>query len=95
MSLEELFCTDHHHLSSFLLNLATVDINIVSLVPPEMVDMPQSPILTHDVLSEGNLGNITLTMIIDSSEKHGVMENIQLGQSCSLNEIKSYMALFK
>lgn len=95
MSLEELPWKDHHHRSYFLLDLAIVEKNITSFVPPEIVDMSQSPILTHDVLSEGNLGNIKLTMFIDISEKPGVMENIQLGESCSLNEIKSYTTLFK
>ena len=57
--------------------------------------MSQSLILTHDVLSEGNLGNITLTMFIDILEIIGAMENIQLGQSCSINEIKYFKALFK
>ena len=95
MSLEELPCMDHHHRSSFLPDLDTVENNITSLVPPEIVNMSQSPILTHDFLSERNLGNITLTMFINISEKPGVTKNIQLGQSCSLNEIKSYTALFK
>lgn len=34
-------------------------------------------------------------MFIDISEKPGVVENIQLGQTYSLAEIKSYTALFK
>lgn len=34
-------------------------------------------------------------MFIDISEKLGVMENIQLSQSCSLNKIKAYTTLFK
>lgn len=86
---------NHHHRSSFLPDLAIVENNIISLVPPNMVDMSQSLILTHDVLSKGNLGNITLSMFINISEKLRVVENIQLGQSCSLNEIKAYMTLFK
>ena len=95
MILEDLPWKDHHHRSSFLPILATVENNIASLVPPEVVDMSQYPNLTHDILFEGNLCNITLTMFIEISEKPGVMENIQLGQSCSLDEIKAYTTLFK
>ena len=76
MSLEELPWKNRHHWYSFLPDLTIVEKNITSLVPPEIVDMSQSPILTHDVLSEGNLGNITLTMFNDISEKPGVVENI-------------------
>ena len=57
--------------------------------------MSQSPILTHDVLSKGNFGNITLDMFIDISGKPGIMEHIQLNQSCILEDINAYMALFK
>ena len=57
MSLEELPWKDHHHRSSFLSYLSIVENNIISLVPLEIVDMSQSLILTHDVLSEGNLGD--------------------------------------
>jgi hypothetical protein len=67
VSLEELLWKDHHHRSSFLPDLATVEENIKSIVPPKDVDMSQSPILTHHVLSKGNLGNITLTIFIDIS----------------------------
>ena len=95
MSLDYLPWKDHHHQSSFLPDLAIVENNITSLVHLEIVDMSKSPILTDDVLSEENLGNITLTMFINILENLGVMENIILGQSCSLNEIKAYMALFK
>ena len=72
-----------------------VENNITFLVPPKIFDMSQSPILTHDVLSEGIFGNITLTLFVDILEKSSIMEHIQLTQSCSLEEIKDYMALFK
>lgn len=95
MNLEELPWKDHLHRSSFLPNLTTVETNIKSIVSPEDVENPQTPILTDDVLSEENLGNIILTMFIDIFEKPGVMENIQLGQTCSLAEIKAYTTFFK
>lgn len=82
--LEEILWKDHHHRSSFLLDLTTVKNNIKSLVSPDVVDNPQILILMENVLSEGNLGYITLTMFIGISVKPGVVENIQLGQTCSL-----------
>jgi hypothetical protein len=63
--------------------------------PPDVVDFPQSPILTQDTISEGNLGNITSTVVIDISIKEGVVENINLGVNCSPEEVVSYTALFK
>ena len=95
MSLEDLPWKYNHHRSFFLPNLATIENNIRSIFPLEVVHMSQSPILTHDVLSKENLGNITLTMFIDISEKHDIMEHIQLDQSCSLEEIKAYTTMFK
>ena len=95
MRLDELTWKVHHHRSSFLSNLATIENNIKSIVPIEVVHMSESPILTHDVLSEGIFGNITLTLFVDILEKSSIMEHIQLTQSCSLEEIKDYMALFK
>ena len=64
--------------------------NIKSIVPPKVVDMSQSPILSRDVLSEGNLGNMTLTMFIDISKKPSILEHIQLNKPYRLEEIKAY-----
>jgi hypothetical protein len=72
-----------------------VENNIKSIVPPDIVANPQSPILTQDTISEGNLGNITPTISIDISVKPGIVEHIQLGQNCSPQEIKAYTTLFK
>jgi hypothetical protein len=72
-----------------------VENNIKSIISPDIVQNPQSPILTQDIISEGNLGNITLTTSIDISVKPGVMEYIQLGQNFSPKEITTYTTLFK
>jgi hypothetical protein len=63
--------------------------------PPDVVDSPQSPILTQDTISEGNLGNISSTVVIDISIKEGIVENINLGANCSPEEVVSYTTLFK
>ena len=52
------------------------------------------PILTHEVLSEGNLKNITQTIPIDISVKSGIVENIHVGVTCSPDEIQVYTDLF-
>ena len=95
MSLGEWPWEDIHHQASFLPDLTTIEKDIKSIVSNDIVQHPQTPILTEDVLFEGNLANISVIVSIDISVKLGVMENIQLGQSCSLAEIKAYMTLFK
>jgi hypothetical protein len=63
--------------------------------PPDVTNAPQSPILTQDTFSEGNMGNISTTITIDISIKESVVENINLGANCMPNEVVSYTALFK
>ena len=63
--------------------------------PPDVTEAPKSPILTQDTLSEGNMGNISTTVMIDISIKEGVVENINLGANCTSDEVVSYTALFK
>jgi hypothetical protein len=49
---------------------------------------------TRNVLYEGNLGNISPTIPLDISIKHGIVENVHIGASCSPDEIQTYKALF-
>ena len=64
-----------HHQSSFLHRKDIVENDIKSIVPPDIIDNPQSAILIQGVVSEGNLVNITTTMTIDIF-KPSNMENI-------------------
>jgi hypothetical protein len=86
---------DNHHRSLFLPPLEEIHQDICSVFPPDVTDAPQSPILTQDTLSEGNMGNISTTIVIDISIKEGVMENINLGANFTPEEVVSYTALFK
>jgi hypothetical protein len=95
LSIDDVPWDDSHHRSSFLPPLEEIQEDIHSVFPPDVVDFPQSPILTQDTLSEGNLGNISSTIIIDISIKEGVMENINLSANCSPEEVVSYTTLFK
>jgi hypothetical protein len=95
LSIDDLPWDDNHHRSSFLPPLEEIHQDIHSVFPPYVIDAPQSPILTQDTLSEGNMGNISTTIIIDISIKEGVMENINLGANCTAEEVVSYITLFK
>jgi hypothetical protein len=94
LNIDDLPLDDNHHRSSFLPPLEEIQ-DIRSIFPPDVTKAPQSPILTTDTLSEGNMGNISTTVTIDISIKEGVMENINLGANFTPDEVVSYTALFK
>jgi hypothetical protein len=94
LSIDDLPWDDNHHRSSFLPPLEEVQ-DIQSVFPPDVTNASQSPILTQDTFSEGNMGNISTTITIDISVKEGVVENINLGANCTPDEVVSYTALFK
>jgi hypothetical protein len=95
LSIEEVPWDDNHHRSSFLPSLDDIEKDISSIFPSVIVDSPQSPILTQDTISKGNLGNISSTITVDISIKEGIVENIQLGANCSAEEVETYTSLFK
>jgi hypothetical protein len=69
--------------------------DIQSVSPLDVTNASQLPILTQDTFSEGNMGNTSPTITIDISVKEGVVENINLGANCTLDEVASYTALFQ
>jgi hypothetical protein len=95
ISIDDVPWDDNHHLSSFLPPLEEIQEDIYSIFPPDVVNFPQSPILTQDTISEGNLGNIASTVIIDILIMEGVVENINLGANFLPEEVVSYTSLFK
>jgi hypothetical protein len=52
-------------------------------------------VTSNDVFAEGKLSNISLTIPIDISVKPGIVENVHIRASCSLDEIVTYTSLFK
>jgi len=90
MSLMEPPWIDIHHRSSFLPCLV-----VMSTVFEESSYPFPPPIVTHEVWSEGNLGNITQTMSIDISIRPGIVEHVHIRVSCSPDEIKTYTRLFQ
>jgi hypothetical protein len=95
LSIDDLPWDDNHHRSSFLPPLEEIRQDIRSVFPPDVTEASQSPILTQDTISEGNMGNISTTITIDISIKEGVVENINLGANFTPDEVVSYTALFK
>jgi hypothetical protein len=86
---------DGHHRSILFLEQHTLEnyqristsstVVVISIVPGS----------SHDVFAEGNLSNISPTIPIDISIKPGIVENVHIGASCSLDEIVTYTSLFK
>ena len=91
MSLEEMPRKYHHHRYSFLM----VEEKLMSAILSNIVTDPQSPTLIRGVESEGNLCNITKTIMVDMSVKPNVSDIIQIGHNYSPLEVQSYMVLFK
>jgi hypothetical protein len=82
LSIEEAPWDGNHHRSYFIPNLDEIEKYISSIFPSDIIDSPQSPILTQDTISEGNLRNISHMITIDISINEGIVENIQLGANC-------------
>lgn len=91
MSLDETPWNILHHCSSFLPNLGEMPSYLEVFVSHCPTHPLQTPVLVHEVLSEGNMGNITATMPLDISIKPGIVENIHFGVSYSLDEIRVYI----
>jgi hypothetical protein len=95
LSIKEAPWDDKHHRSSFLPNLDDIEKGISCIFSSDIVESPQYPIPTQDTISEGNLGNISSTIIVELSIKEGIVEKIQLGTNCSTEEVETYTTLFK
>jgi len=65
LSIEESPWNDNYHHSSFLPSFDEIHENIQFVFPSDIVDNPQSLILTQDTIFKGNLGKILQTINID------------------------------
>ena len=95
MSGSEPIWEDHHHRSSFLPSTTLIGFDFQSLISTDIVTHPQTPILLQNIVSKGNLCNITKTTMIDISVKPGTIEHVHVGQNCSTEETEASRALFK
>jgi hypothetical protein len=92
MSLEERPWEDsHHHVS--ISDSDMMPLQILSPDTPEIISSPYTTIQTLD--SEGNMGNISKTLLIDISVKTGIVENIQIGANCNPEEIAASPTLLR
>ena len=73
MCFEERCLKDSHHRVSISLS-GMMPIQILSFDTPEIVPSPYMTIQTLD--SEGNMGNLSKTLLIDILVKTGIVENI-------------------
>ena len=73
MSLKERPWGEFHH-RALTIDLEAINTEIPSFDQPEIV--PSSYTTVHTIDSEGNMGNISKTLLIDISVKTGIMENI-------------------
>jgi hypothetical protein len=95
MSMEDTPWDDGHHRSVLFLEQHTIE-SYQRISTPSTIAVISSVLETsHDVLYEGNLSNISPTVPLDISIKHGVVENIHIGDSCSTDEVVAYKSLFQ
>jgi hypothetical protein len=64
-------------------------------IPARPIDWFNNPIPAPDAFEEGNMANISPTIKIDISIKHGIVEEITIGAACTPQEITAYKALFQ
>jgi len=95
LSFEDVPWDDNHHHSYFIPSLDEIKKDIHSIFPDDVVDSTQSPILTQNNISKGNLGNISSMISIEISIKEGIVENVHLDANCSPEEVEYYTTFFK
>jgi hypothetical protein len=95
MSMEDTPWDDGHHHSILFLERDTIEsyqwISTLSTIVV-IFFVPES---THNALYEGNLRNISPTITLDILIKPGVMENVHIGASCSIDEVLTYKSPFQ
>ncbi len=90
VSLGERPWDDSHH--RFLISeLDTFPLQILSPDIPKIVSSPYTTIQTLE--AEGNMGNISKTLLINISNKTGIVENIQIGADCNLGNCKLHLPI--
>jgi hypothetical protein len=81
MSMEDTPWVDGHHHSILFLEPEIIESYQWISNPSTIVVISSVPESTHDVLYEGNLGNISPTVPLDISIKPRVVENVHIGAS--------------
>ena len=95
MNISERPWEDMHHRSSFLSNPYSLEVKPEIFYLDDDMERYQCPVQTHNMLSEGNLTNISKTIPINISIKPDIIKNINIGSNFSPKEITQYTSLFK
>ena len=59
------------------------------------IGSPMVPLSSLGQMDDGNMENLSLTIPINISRDLGKVENVYIGESYSLDEIREYTELFK
>jgi hypothetical protein len=86
---------DLHHRSYFLLELRRIEADELMLTMIGDRSFPINSLAMHAVYAEGNMETIAKMIPINIYRTPDVMENVFVGENCSLEEVQIYMGLFK
>jgi hypothetical protein len=95
ISMEDTPWDDGHHRSILFVKKNTIESYQWISTPSTIVVISSVPKTSNDMLYEGNLSNISPTIPLNISIKPGVVENFQIGASCSTDEVITYKSLFQ
>jgi hypothetical protein len=84
----------YHH-SYFLLELVRIEHDDFRSTLSDMGGHTVVFLDTHGIHVEGNMENISPTIMIDISQTPGKIENVYIDADCSREEIQIYTDLFK
>jgi hypothetical protein len=95
MSMEDTPWDDGHHHSILFFEQHTIESYQRISTSSTIVVIFSIPKLSHIVLYEGKLSNISPTVPLDISIKTGFVENVHIGASFSTDEVVAYISLFQ
>lgn len=84
ITIDEIPWDDYHHSSSFLPNFTKIENEFSTMFSLDIVDNPESAILIFEAKYESNLGKISTTILVNILVRLGIMKDIHIGASCSL-----------
>jgi hypothetical protein len=84
---------DMHHRSYFLPELVRIEHDEFRSTLSEMVNHVVVLFDTNGIYVEGNIANISHTVVIDISQTPGKIENLYINVDCSPEEIQIYQSL--
>jgi hypothetical protein len=95
ISMEDTPWDDGHHCSILFLEQHTIESYQQISTPSTVVVISFVPQSSHDMIYEGNLSNISPIVPLDISIKPGIVKNVHIGASCSVDEVVTYRDIFQ